>query len=72
MVNGECPTYLRNIIELVDKGIISRQKDNIRIKRCRTIDEQKMLFYNGLIMYNNLPLEIKREEKFQKIASAIH
>jgi len=48
MVNGECPTYLRNRIELVGtEGRITRQKDNIWIKRCRMTREQKFCFTTG-------------------------
>jgi len=73
IVYGECPTYLRNRIELVgaDGGITSRQRDNIRIKRCRMTGEQKMLLYDEPIMYNNLPREIKREEKSQSFRRAL-
>jgi len=68
-VDGECPTYLRNRIESVgtDGGITTGQ----RVKRCRTTGEQKMLFHDGLIMYKNLPSEIKREEKLQSFRRAL-
>jgi hypothetical protein len=64
-VNGLCPIYLQNNIELVQygEGVSTRHKGNIYINRCRTTEEQKMLWYEGLKMYNALPNEIKREDR---------
>lgn len=67
IMKGLCPKYLRNKIEVVqyEGGVGTRQVGNVYIDRCKTGEEQKMLLYEGLKMYNALPIEIKREEKIQ-------
>lgn len=66
IMKGLCPKYLQNKIEVVQHvGVRTRQVDNIYIDRCKTSEEQKMLLYEGLKMYNALPIEIKNEEKIQ-------
>ena len=70
MVNGQCPSYLRNKIELI-KGEgrgQTRQEGIILISRCKIREEQKMLLYDGFKMYNNLLKEINnllQEKKLQ-------
>jgi len=73
MVIGECPSYLKNKIELVgmDGRVQTRQKDNIRIGKCKTREEQETLLYDGFITYNDLPNEIKKEERLQSFKSAL-
>jgi hypothetical protein len=65
IVNGLCPIYLQNNIELVQygEGVSTRQEGNIYVKRCRTAEEQKMLYCEGLKMYNALPKELRREDR---------
>ena len=38
---------------------------NLYIGRCKTSEEQKMLMYEGLRMYNALPVEIRKEGRLQ-------
>lgn len=77
IIKGMCPKYLQNKIEVVQhvKGAGTRQVGNIYIDRCKTSEEQKMLLYEGLKMYNALPTEVKMEEKIrnfrQKLARYI-
>lgn len=68
MVNGMCPNYLLNKIELVqyDSEMNTRQRSNIYIEKCRTSEEQKMLLYEGFKMYNNIPKEIKSEQRMHR------
>jgi len=67
MVTGECPSYLKNRIELVGikSGVQTRQRGTLLISRCKTREEQKMLLYEGFKWYNNLPNEIKKESRLQ-------
>jgi len=69
MVIGECPSYLKSKIDLVamDGRVQTRQKGN----REKTKEEQKMLLYDGFIMYNGLPNEIRKEEKPQSFQRAL-
>lgn len=73
MINGECPNYLKNKIELIgtEDGVQTRQRGNIHINRCKTREEQKMLLYDGIKMYNNLPNEIKMEERLRSFKKAL-
>lgn len=67
IINGMCPNYLCNNIEFVQNEdvVTTRQRGNIYISRCKTREEQKMLLHDGFKMYNNLPNEIKREQRMQ-------
>lgn len=67
MVIGECPRYLKNKIELVgnEGGLETILRGRLRINRCKTREEQKMLLYVGFNMYNNLPNEVKTELRLQ-------
>jgi len=66
VVIGECPSYLKNKIELVgmDGRVQTRQKGSIQIEKCKTREKQKML-HDGFIMYNDLPNEIKKIGRLQ-------
>lgn len=48
-----CPKYLQNKIKVVQNKSEkeTRQKGNIYIARCKTMEEQKMLYYEGFKMY---------------------
>lgn len=65
IVRGIMPKHLRNRIEIVGdvSGRQTRQAENIRIQYHRTRSAQKSLFYEGLNMYNALPIEIKQCER---------
>ena len=66
IVNGDCPSYLKNEIEQVrrEEGVQARSEGSIHIKRCKTREEQRILLYDGFKMYNNLSNEIRKEKKF--------
>lgn len=69
MVNGMCPSYLLNKIKLKlqdESAMNTRQKGNIYIEKCRTSEEQKMLLYEGFKMYNNIPRDIRSEQRMQR------
>jgi len=64
MINGQCPSYLRDKVMLVQyEGILSaRRGEKVYIEKCRTSEqEQRMLLHNGFKMYNDVPREVKRE-----------
>lgn len=67
MINGMCPKYLQNKIKVVQNKSEkeTRQKGNIYIARCKTMEEQKMLYYEGFKMYTELPREIRNEKRIQ-------
>lgn len=73
MINGECPSYLENKIELVGtkRGVQTRQTGDIHISRCKTREEQKMLLHDGFKMFNQLPNELKNEKKLQNFKRAL-
>lgn len=54
--------HLRNKLLLVHDINIrqTRQAENIAIQLRKTNNAQKSLFYQGAIMYNALPLQIRR------------
>ena len=60
MINVMCPNYLANYVQVVQReGMVTRQSDDLYIRRCKTSEEQKMLLYEGFLMYNRLPRYIK-------------
>lgn len=63
MINGQCPNYLVNRVEIMGKEMESktRQRGNIYITKCKTREEQRTLLHDGFKMYNELPNEIKTE-----------
>jgi len=73
MVTGQCPSYLKNKIELVgtESGVQTRQRGTLLISRCKTREEQKILLYEGFKWYNNLPNEIKKESRLQSFRRAL-
>ena len=64
VINGECPEYLTDKIKLArnEQTVNTRNRENIPIVKCKTTEEQKMLFHNGIKMYNNLPKDVKNEK----------
>jgi len=73
MVIGQCPNYLKNKIKVVgvNEGINTRQVGKLRIDRCKTREEQKMLLHDGFLMYNDLPAELKSEERLTDFRRAL-
>lgn len=67
MVNGDCPEYLKNEIEQVrrEEGVQTRSEGDIHIKRCKTKEEQRMLLYDGVKLYINLPNVIRKEKRLK-------
>lgn len=67
MVIGLLPDYLKNKIQIVGNmsGKQTRQAGNIVIQLRRTSNAQKSMFYEGIKMYNNLQMEIKRSERLE-------
>jgi len=67
IINGLCPSYLRDKVNLVQhvSSINTRQRDRIRIEKCRTNEEQRSLLHNGFKMYNDPPNELKRERNLK-------
>jgi len=63
MINGSCPSYLRDKVNLVqhEGALTARRGDKVYIERCRTSEQQRMLLRNGFKMYNELPCEVRRE-----------
>jgi len=54
----------------MDQRIRTRQKDDIRISRCKIREEQKMLLHNGFKIYNFIPNEIKNKSRLQNFRRA--
>lgn len=73
MINGQCPNYLVNRVEIVGKEMESktRQKGNIYITKCKTREEQRSLLHDGFKMYNELPNRIKSERGLQGFKRAM-
>ena len=72
IINEKCPKYLSNYIHLVqNEEMITRQRSNVYIRRCKTREEQRMVLYEGLRMFNNLPHHIKMEKELHKFRKLI-
>lgn len=74
MINGRCPSYLNNKIELVQsRGSIvrTRQEGNIYIVKSKTTEGQKMLLHDGFVIFNSLPNEVKSEHELQSFKKAL-
>lgn len=67
MKKGILPDYLKEEIKLVGKTHTynTRQRNNIKIKRCRTKGGQSSITYSGFEMYNILPEEIRKQENIK-------
>jgi len=63
MINGRCPSYLRDRVNLVryEEALATRRWDKVCIKRCKTSEQQRMLLHNGFKMFNDLPCEVRGE-----------
>jgi len=60
IVHGICPGYLSGTSRIV-RCRETRQRGNIYIDRCKSREEQKMLWHDGFKMFNDLPNEIKEK-----------
>ncbi|EZA53814.1 hypothetical protein X777_06630 [Ooceraea biroi] len=58
------PRVLRERVELVGEGNQreTRQKGNIAVQLRKTCEAQRSIFYKGVKMYNDLPIEVKQCE----------
>ena len=67
IMKGLCPRYVQNKVKVVQyaRGVGTREMGNLYIARCKTSEEQKMLMYEGLMMYNALPVVIREEGRLQ-------
>lgn len=65
IVNNMAPVVLSNKIEIEVRECDrqTRQAENIRLTLRKTRSAQKSLFYEGIKMYNSLPIEIRQREK---------
>ena len=56
-----CPEHLRNRLRIVgdESAMQTRQAGNIAVEFRKTRSAQKSLFYEGVLMYNALPDEVK-------------
>lgn len=61
IVHGICPEYLSRNSQTVQRRE-TRQRGNIYIDKCRSREEQKMLWHDGFKMFNDLPIEIKQQQ----------
>lgn len=61
IVHGICPEYLSSNSQTVQRRE-TRQRGNIYIDKCRSREEQKMLWHDGFKMFNDLPNEIKQQQ----------
>jgi len=63
MINGLCPSYLRDKGNLVQyEGALNARRGNkVYIEKCRTSEQQRILLHNGFKMYNDLPCEVRRK-----------
>jgi len=67
MINGQCPSYLRDKVKLVQyEGTLTAWRgEKVYIEKCRTSEQQRMLLHNGIKMYNDLPCEVRRERNWK-------
>lgn len=67
VLKGLLPDYLANKTQIigVTNGRQTRQANNIAIQLRRTSSAQKSVFYVGIKMYNDFPLEIKSSERVE-------
>jgi len=67
MINGPCPSYLRDKLNLVqyEGASTARRGDKVYIEKCRTSKQQRMPLHNGFKMYNDLPCEVRRERNLK-------
>jgi len=56
---------LRDRLEIIDSERETRQMGNIKIKFRKTKNAQNSMFYEGIKMYNALPIEIKNSERLE-------
>jgi len=65
MINGRCPSYLREKVNLVRyEGVLAtRRGDKVCIERCKTSEQQRMLLHNGFKIFNDLPCEVRGGER---------
>ncbi|XP_046737531.1 uncharacterized protein LOC124406219 [Diprion similis] len=61
MKNGLAPEYLRSEIRTVSErhGYNTRNKNDLEVRRTRTVTAGRTLVYEGFQVYNELPREIK-------------
>ena len=67
ILKGQAPEELRDRIEIVGDECEreTRQKGNIVLQSRKTYRAQKSIFYNGVKMYNALPIEVKQCERIE-------
>lgn len=67
ILKGMLPEVLRDRLEIVgeDYGRDTRQKGNIVIQLRKRRSAQKSVFYEGVKMYNALPIEVKQCDKIE-------
>jgi len=67
MINGSCPSYLHDKINLVqyEGALTAKWGDKVYVERYKISEQQRILLRNGFKMYNDLPCEVRRERNLK-------
>lgn len=59
MKNGLLPSYLKLETNRQRHNLHLRNNDNLKLPNLKTAFARKNVFYEGVALYNNLPIEIR-------------
>lgn len=75
IINKTVPSYLSQRIHYKSDNIRKatlRNKNAIETNNARKVYSQNSIFYKGIIMYNQIPIEIRNTQSFNKFKSNVY